>query len=216
MQAGGRRGHRPLLAREHGLVVGRVALIDGALAGDVGRQRRVAHLGDRLVERGTMKGEGERHLAGLALRFDGGVELSEEAHAPLAAEADDVALAEPLCRLHQRLPARPVDALDQRRLDFRLGVAAEPAPGQLGRDDLRVVDDELIAGAQELRQIAHAAIFERPARPDDEHARGIARRYAGRSAIRSGGRSKSKRSVRMRCAQCVLILRRREAPARRM
>jgi len=42
----------PSLAREHGLVVGGVALIGRALAGDVRRQRRTAEIGDGLIERG--------------------------------------------------------------------------------------------------------------------------------------------------------------------
>ncbi len=110
MQSRGGRGHRPLLARKHRLVVGCVLIVRRALAGDVGRQRRLAHLGDGLVERRSVKREGERHLAGLALRLHRGVELAEEADAALAAEADDVADAEPLGGLHQRLPARAVDA----------------------------------------------------------------------------------------------------------
>ena len=66
--------------REHGLVVGAVALVDGAAAGDIGRQRHVAALGQRLVEHRAVKREGKRHLAALAsLAFDRGVELVEEA-----------------------------------------------------------------------------------------------------------------------------------------
>ena len=101
MQARGRRGDGAVLAREHGLIVGEVALVDGAAAGDIGRQRHVAALRQRLVEHGAMKGEGERHLAALALGLDGGVELVEEAHPALAAETHHVADREALARLHQ-------------------------------------------------------------------------------------------------------------------
>ena len=90
MQAGGRRRHRALLAREHRLVVGAVRLVGAAAAGDIGRQRHVAALGQRLIEHRAMEREGKRHLAALPLGLDRGVELVEEAHPAFAAEAHDV------------------------------------------------------------------------------------------------------------------------------
>ena len=91
MQARGRRRDRALVAREQGLVVGAVLLVGRALAGDIGRQRHVAPLGDGLVEHRPVERERQRHLAALALALDRGVELAEEADLALLAEADDVA-----------------------------------------------------------------------------------------------------------------------------
>ena len=62
---------------------------------------------------GPWKANGERDLAALALLLDGGVELAEEAHLALVAEADDVAGGEPLGRLDEGPPARAVEPLGQ-------------------------------------------------------------------------------------------------------
>ncbi len=87
MQACGRRGDRSFLAREHGLVVGAILLVDAAAAGNIGRQRHVAALLDRLIEHRTVEREGKRDFATLAFCFDRGVELVEEADPAFAAEA---------------------------------------------------------------------------------------------------------------------------------
>ena len=58
---------------------------------------------------GAVKGEGERDLAALPFGLDRGVELVEEAHPALAAEADDVA------RLEALAPASPRRASASRR-----------------------------------------------------------------------------------------------------
>ena len=79
------------------------------------------------VERGAVKGEGERDLAALPFGLDRGVELIEEAHPALAAEAHDVADREPLARLHQRVPARAVEPFDQRCRDRRFAIASADA-----------------------------------------------------------------------------------------
>ena len=151
MQPRGRRRDRAFLAREHGLVVGAVLLVDVAAAGDIGRQRHVAAFGQRLVEHRAGEGKGERHLAALvALPFllDRGVELFEKADPPFAAEAHDVADREPLRRLDQSAPARAVEPLDQGRRDGRLVLAAaEPPAVQIGGKDLGVVDDNGVAAA---------------------------------------------------------------------
>ena len=201
MQSGGRRGDRAVVVREHGLIVGAIARVGRAPRRDVGRQRHVAPLLDRLVEHGTMEREGERHLAALALVFDGGIELAEEAHLALFAEAHDVAGGEPLGRPHEGAPARAVEAPVQRRLDGGLGgAAADAAALQPRRNHLGVVDDERVTGLQQVRQIAHAAIVElRPLAPPGRTTsrRAASRGTTGRNAIRSGGRSKSNRSVRI-------------------
>ena len=91
MQSGGRRRDRAFVVREQRLVVGAVLVVGGAARRDVGRQRHVAALRDRLVEHRPVEREGQRHLAALAFGFHGRVELAEEAHLALVAEAHDVA-----------------------------------------------------------------------------------------------------------------------------
>ncbi len=91
MQARGRRGDRTVFAGEHGLIVGEILRVDRAAAGNVGRQRHVAALGQRLVKHRTVECERERDLAALAFGFYRGVELTEEAHPTLVAEPHHVA-----------------------------------------------------------------------------------------------------------------------------
>ena len=50
---------------EQGLVVGLVLLVGRAARGDIGRQRHVAALGNRLVEHRTMEGKREGYLPSL-------------------------------------------------------------------------------------------------------------------------------------------------------
>ena len=175
MQACGRRRNGSFLGREHGLIVGRIALVGRPPRGDIGRQRRRADIGDGLIEHRTMKRESQRDLAGVTLGFDLGIEIAEQADASLVAEADDISHLELPGRLHQGLPPRPVDPLDQGRVDLHLDAAADPAAGELGGNDTGIVDDDLIAGAQELRQLAHDAVDRRLIRLHHQHARGIAR-----------------------------------------
>ena len=78
-----------------------------------------------------MKRERQRDLALVALGLDLGVEMAEQADLAFIAEANDVAGRELLRRLDQRLPARAVEPLDQRRLDLRLGLAADAAAFEL-------------------------------------------------------------------------------------
>ena len=56
--------------------------------------------------------------------------------------------------------------------------AADAAAVQACRNDLGIVDDDGVAGAQQLRQIAHGAVLKarRRARTDDQKPRGVARR----------------------------------------
>ena len=208
MQSGGGGGDRALVDREHGLIVGGIALVGRAFGSDVGRQRRAAELGDRLVERRPVKRERQRDLAVLALVLDLGVEMAEQAHLALIAEPHHVARRQLLRRLHQGLPARAVETFDQRRLDLRLGVAADAAAFQLGRDHLGVVDHELVARLQPLRQVGHARSRSTPPGCTTS-IRAESRGLAGRSAMFSAGSSKSKRSVRMITFYARLIPRER-------
>src|SRR5437763_4676651 len=120
MQSRGGSCDRALSACEHGLVVGRVSVIGRALRGDVRRQRWLAEIGDRLVERRPVERERQRDLALVALGCDLGVEMAEQAYLALVAKADSVARQQLLCRLDQRPPARTVEPIDQGRLDLRL------------------------------------------------------------------------------------------------
>ena len=58
--------------------------------------------------------------------------MAEQADPALIAEANTIALREFFRRPDQRLPARAVEALDQRRLDLRLGLAADAAAAEAG------------------------------------------------------------------------------------
>ena len=202
MQAGGRRRDGAFFTGEHGLVVGAVALVDGAAAADIGRQRHVAALGQRVVERCAVKRKREGHLAALAFLLDRGVELFEEAHPAFGAEAHHVAGFQPLRRAHQRAPARSVEPPDERRRDGGLAIVfaatAEPAAVQIRRQHFGVVDDQRIAAAQQRRQVAMPRSSRSTGAPGrTTRRRAASRGVAGRSAMRSSGRAKSNSSVRM-------------------
>ena len=88
MQSRRRRRDGALVGREHGLVVGGVAIVGRALRRDVGRQRRRAEIGDGLIQRGPMKRERQRNLALFALGLDLGIEMAEQADLAFIAEAN--------------------------------------------------------------------------------------------------------------------------------
>ena len=92
------------------------------------------------------------------------------------AEADALADLELLGRAHERPPAAVVDALDQRRLDGRDRLAADPHAVEPRRDDPGVVDDERVAGLEEIRQVGDARVGQRAVRADDQHPGAVARR----------------------------------------
>ncbi len=175
MQACGRGRDGAFGRGEHGLVVGGIAIVGRPLGGDIGRQRRRAEVGDGLVERRPMESERQCDLAGIALVLDRGIEIAEQAHPPLVAEPDDIALLQFLGGLDQRLPARTVQALDQGGVDPRLGLAADATAAELCGDHLGVVDHELVARTQAVGQIASDTIREPAIGADHQHARGIAR-----------------------------------------
>jgi MarR family transcriptional regulator for hemolysin len=85
-----------------------------------------------LIERRSMKRKRQRNLALFALGLDLGIEMAEQADLAFIAEANEVAGRELLRRLDQRLPARTIKPLDQRRLDLGLGLAADAAAFELG------------------------------------------------------------------------------------
>src|SRR5258708_7398849 len=130
-------------------------------APDVGRQRHGAAIIDRLVQNGPMKCKRERDFPVFAFSFDGGIELAEEADLALVPEAHHVAGRQPLGGFYEGAPARAIEALVQRRLDGGLHCAAADAtPAQASRNDLSIVDHKRVTGAQQVGQIAHAAVIE--------------------------------------------------------
>ena len=131
---------------EHGLIIRAITPVGSTAAGDIGRQRHVAALGERLVEYGAMKGESKCHLAAIAFRLDCGVELIEKTNVAFAAEAHDVARLEALCRAHEGIPARAIEPLDQCRFDLGLMLAAAQPPAMEARsDDFGVIDDQRVS-----------------------------------------------------------------------
>src|SRR5262245_40663791 len=105
-----------------------------------------------------MEREGQRHLTALAFFLNGRVELAEETDLALLAEAYDIAGGEALRGFHKGAPARAINAAVQCRLDGRLGAAPDAPALQSRRDHPGVINDDYVAGAQQLRQIAHRAI----------------------------------------------------------
>src|ERR1051326_7095269 len=107
-----------------------------------------------------MERKRQRDLAALPSAFDSRIELAEEAHLALLAEAHHVARLELARRLDEGTPARAVEALMERRLDRRLGSGAPDAPAVQGRGDyLRVVDHDLITRREQPRQLADRTVF---------------------------------------------------------
>jgi len=174
MQPGRRRRDRAFIGREHGLVVSRILIVGRALGSDVRRQRRDAEILDGLIERRAVKRKRQRNLAVFALGLDLRVEMTEQADLALVAEANHIAGHEFFRRLHQRLPARTVEAFDQRRLDLRLGLAGDAAAFKLGRDYLGVVHDQLVARLQPLRKLGDATVPQHAIGLHHKHPRAIA------------------------------------------
>src|SRR5262249_56548086 len=109
----------------HRVVVGPAPIVGLAPAGDIRRQWHVAAVVDGLIKHRPVKGERQGDLAAIALAFDRGVELTEEADPALLAEPDDIARRKLFCRPYKRTPARAIDPFGQCRFDLRLGVAPD-------------------------------------------------------------------------------------------
>src|ERR1700742_1067981 len=101
--------------------------------------------------------------------------MAKKTYFSFVAEADNIALRELLCRLDQRLPARTIEAFDQRRLDLRLGVAADAAAGEVWCDHFGVVHYQLVPGLKELRKRGNGLIAQCRTGLQHQHPRGIAR-----------------------------------------
>ena len=107
--------------------------------------------------------------------LDLGVEMAEQAYLAVMAEADHIACRQFFGRPDQRLPARAIEALDQGRLDLRLGFPADAAATQLGRYHPGIVHHQLIAGLKPVRKIGHDAVTQNAVGRHDQHPRAIAR-----------------------------------------
>src|SRR6478735_329935 len=87
------------------------------------------------------------------------VELAQEANFTFGAETHRIADLQLLGRLYKSPPMRAVDPFVQRRLDRGLTAASpDPPARQTGRDDLAVVDDQAVTGAQLIRQVTDGTV----------------------------------------------------------
>ena len=122
-----------------------------------------------------MKRKRQRDLAVIALVLDLCVEMAEQADLAFIAEANHVARRQFLRRLDQRLPARAIEALDQCRVDLRLGVAADAAAPELRGDYLGVVHHQLVAGLEPVGKVGYPAVVQDAVGLHHQKARGIPR-----------------------------------------
>ncbi len=175
----------PSLLREHRLVIAPVGVVGRALAGDIGRQRHRAlraRAGLRPARRPRRPGS-SCHRRGALRR----VAVTPAAKAISSPSRSRLALRTKACQRRDRSACA-----GSRRSSPRPRAAFE-----LGRDHAGIVEHQHVARAQQARQVAHGAVRERVASPRATSIRAASRGRAGRSAIRSGGSSKSNRSTRM-------------------
>ena len=112
-----------------------------------------------------------------------------------------------LAGMHERVPVRVVHALEQQTLDR--AAARVAAPDQPRRKHARVVDDEQVAGAEQLRQIAAIVVSRQVDWRDRRRSAATSPRGRGSCAISDSGSSKSKSETEhahlpaMRCHMTV-------------
>src|SRR5690606_27551913 len=125
-----------------------------------------------------VQGERRLDLATLTFSGHGRVKRPKKADAALVTKTDEIADFEPLGRAGESAPATLVNALMQVELDLCFRVAADACALERRRNDTCVVEDEHIAGPQQLGQLRDVAIgeFGLPVRPHHEQARSIALR----------------------------------------
>ena len=149
----------------------------------------------RFVEEGPGKIEGKQRFAGIALFDDSRIQRTEEARGSVMTKADAVALATRFAgrrKASQRSGATRICSVAS---TCACGIATPPQAAQLRRNDLGIVKDQRIARLQQTR-VSHGPTCP-PVLPSGgtTRSRAESRGSAGRSAIRSSGRSKSKRST---------------------
>ncbi len=149
------------------LIIGCVTFVGRSLARDVGRQRHLAFARDGFVQCSSGLRERDLDFTRFAARNDVAGEF---------AEYHSIAGRKTLGGTRETDEAIRRCALVQE--EFELGALAHFArcafAAQTSRDHLGVVDDEHVASAQEVRQIADVGVFELSISAHDQHPRGIA------------------------------------------
>ena len=163
MQPGGRRRDGALRAREDRLVVGAVARITARLAFNVGRQRHRAVARERVAKRRALAIEAQDHFALRAFLDHLGGEIGSE--------FDMVPRVQPPRTLGVGAPPAAAQIARQCHLDRRQSAP----PDQPRRNDLGVVEDQQVAGPQQLRQIGDMAVRDHPLGRQHEQPRAVAR-----------------------------------------
>jgi hypothetical protein len=143
--------------------VARIGAAASDVALDVGRQRHRAVALQPGEQVGFAAGEVENDLAGLALGADPRREIGRE--------DDLVAGLELAGGPREGVPQARLFGLVQGRFDPDRSAPA----GEAGRQHLRIVHHQQVAGPQQLRQVAHAAVLE--GRADHQQTGRLARRY---------------------------------------
>src|SRR5260370_7555965 len=105
--------------------------------------------------------------------------MSEKTYLAFIAEANHVALRQFFGWPGQRLPARAIEPLDQRRLDLRFGGLPDAAAFELAGNHLGIVHHQLVTGLKPLWKVGDNAVAQDAVGLHDQHPRGIAR--AGRA-----------------------------------
>ncbi len=119
----------------------------------------------------------EFNRAGVAPGRHRRVERAGQAGCPFVTEVHAVSHLQSLGGPRQRPPAACIAALDQVGRHLRLQFAAAANTRKRCGNDARIVEHERIAGAQQVRQLAHDAVGARRAGAYDQEPRGIARAH---------------------------------------
>src|SRR5439155_12457516 len=88
------------------------------------------------------------------------IEIAEQADATLVAEADAIPNGESLGRPGEGAPTAFVDALVQVEGDPRPTLAAQSLPLQRRADHARIVEDDGVAGAEQVGEVTDKAVVE--------------------------------------------------------
>ena len=198
MQPGGRRRDGALLAGIDGLVVGAVALVVRPLRGDVGRQRHVA---DRCpAPRREMRRKGRRQAAPRRPRASPATVASSAPSRQALPSWPKLMRSPGATRLAGRRKASQRSAATRMCSVASICATASPRrrmPLSCAGMTLVSLKTSTSPGSSRAGRSRDEPVLEILARPDHQQPRRIARHRPGRSAIRSSGSSKSKRSTRI-------------------
>jgi hypothetical protein len=162
VEAGGRRGDGPVGGGEHGLVAGAVG-VGGAALADVRRQRDVSALCQQLGRGAGAVGFHEPVPVGGA--------AAEGQPQRAGVEGERLAGLGVAAGLRQQLP-QPVGCLADEQA-FPLAAGGLAPADHAGRDDAGVVEDEEVAGREEVRQLAEDAVLEFAGGAADDEEPGV-------------------------------------------